>query len=604
MKQRKVLLGCALSLSLITALASAPSTVMAQGDAYAAECTVEEDIKVELEESVYVAEAGEEGEEAEAETGTETESVAEESVEDTAEEETTGETEVEESKGENETESESEAETEEESEKRMLDVIYVGGEAASDENTGAAAETPVATLAEALNWVNEGGTIVLTGDVDGSEITKSITLQSEGGVITSSSVYVSSAYIVVTNGVFANGVVFSGNGSNSVTFSGAMDGNYNSISGFATITVDASVLRTSNPNSPDIFLSCSNLNLNGGSVISGAFSTGSLCCSGQNQIINLGNIFMDSLSVDGELIVTISGKFGDNMEAGITVLTVANGISADTLANITLNSLNSRNGLFILKLDGNSLVTVAHEHILVLVDEVKPTCTEDGVAAYYTCSDCGAMYNDANGEYPIGMIYPIEKLGHEWADTLSYDETGHWYGCNHSCAEKMSFEEHVLNEKGVCKCGYEVFEVLEGKAETYTVGSEEGLRFRFAGSVEDFKALYVDGNLVDPADYKVESGSVIITLSKDFLKKLSVGDHTLTVEHTYGKTEVGFKVAEVKPGTGESENKGETGKKEESKKLDTAKTGDTVNLIMLLSMTVFFGLTALVAGVEFLRKRR
>ena len=94
MKQRKVLLGCALSLSLITALASAPSTVMAQGDEYAAECTVEEDIKVELEESVYVAEAGEEGEEAEAETGTETESVAEESVEDTAEEETTGETEV------------------------------------------------------------------------------------------------------------------------------------------------------------------------------------------------------------------------------------------------------------------------------------------------------------------------------------------------------------------------------------------------------------------------------------------------------------------------------------------------------------------------------
>ena len=383
-----------------------------------------------------------------------------------------------------------------------------------------------------------------------------------------------------------------------------MDGNYNSISGFATITVDASVLRTSNPNSPDIFLSCSNLNLNGGSVISGAFSTGSFCCSGQNQIINLGNIFVDSLSVDGELIVTISGKFGDDMEAGITVLTVANGISEDTFSNIELGGLNTRGGMYYLELDGNSIVTALHEHVMVYVDEVKPTCTEAGTEAYYVCSECDCLYGDEEGLYPISMPIPIEKLGHEWADTFSYDETGHWYGCEHGCGEKMSFEEHTLNEKGVCKCGYEVFEVLEGKAETYTVGSEEGLRFRFAGSVEDFKALYVDGNLVDPADYKVESGSVIITLSKDFLKKLSVGDHTLTVEHTYGKTEVGFKVAEVKPGTGESENKGETGKKEESKKLDTAKTGDTVNLIMLLSMTVFFGLTALVAGVEFLRKRR
>ena len=42
---------------------------------------------------------------------------------------------------------------------------------------------------------------------------------------------------------------------------------------------------------------------------------------------------------------------------------------------------------------------------------------------------------------------------------------------------------------------------------------------------------------VDPSYYKVESGSTVLTVLSAFLDKLSVGDHTATLNYTYGSVD-------------------------------------------------------------------
>lgn len=496
MKRKKILLGCALSLSLSLAWTSMPAAVMAQNrmvsDAEYSE--------------------GMEGEE-------DSEGTYEASKED--------------------------------GEKQNIDIIYVGGEAASDANTGATAESPVASLSEAVKWVNDHGKIMVIGDIEETEdvvFTKSLELELDEVAFKVPGIHVEGEYIIVSGRSNEMETEIIGNGANNAEFTGRVE-QLISVREFETVTLNQSAIYSADAkrytNEP--LISCKNLNYNGNCFINGYIDVNNFFVGeGSSIIYSVGDINVDSLSVEGELLLGILGKIGENMEEGIVVMSVADGVSEETMSRIGLAEVNSINNKFILVLEnGKDIVTAAHTHTLSLVEGKDSTCTEDGTEAYYTCPECGGMYMDEEASRPIDEVVVLEKLGHEWSDTLSYDETGHWYGCNHGCDEKMSFEEHKLDDKGECDCGYVVFEVLEGEGSSYTIGSEEGLKFRFNASVEDFKELYVDGNRVDPSDYKVESGSVVIVLSSGFLDNLSVGDHTLTVEHTYGTTEAGFKVTET-----------------------------------------------------------
>mgnify|MGYP003289775087 CR=1 FL=1 len=91
-----------------------------------------------------------------------------------------------------------------------------------------------------------------------------------------------------------------------------------------------------------------------------------------------------------------------------------------------------------------------------------PTCTEIGWDAYVTCTRC---------DY---STY-VEKaaLDHEFAETLSYDENGHWYACTRTgCTEKKDAENHAWDH--ACDtdcndgCGY-----TRTITHSYTVASKE-----------------------------------------------------------------------------------------------------------------------------------
>ena len=93
-----------------------------------------------------------------------------------------------------------------------------------------------------------------------------------------------------------------------------------------------------------------------------------------------------------------------------------------------------------------------------------------------------------------------------------------------------------------------VYEVTEGANQKYTITKNNEAKFKINADFRLFDAgkVYVDNELVDPKNYTAESGSTIITLKKEFVDTLSVGEHTLKVVFNDGGEAITtFNVAKV-----------------------------------------------------------
>ena len=110
-----------------------------------------------------------------------------------------------------------------------------------------------------------------------------------------------------------------------------------------------------------------------------------------------------------------------------------------------------------------------------------------------------------------------------------------------------------------------IYTVSEGQDSTWKQGSTSGLEFRIVqeGVIDDAyeffekagKVVTLDGEAVDPENYTYEKGSLIITLKPEYLKTLSTGSHTLTVNFQYDETvnlKFTIESASAVPATGES----------------------------------------------------
>ena len=86
------------------------------------------------------------------------------------------------------------------------------------------------------------------------------------------------------------------------------------------------------------------------------------------------------------------------------------------------------------------------------------------------------------------------------------------------------------------------YKVIEGANGTWKQNSDGTLTFRANGEFSKFTGVKVDGQLVDAKNYTAVSGSTIVTLSADYLKTLSTGNHTLTVLFNDGDCSTNFTV--------------------------------------------------------------
>ena len=97
-----------------------------------------------------------------------------------------------------------------------------------------------------------------------------------------------------------------------------------------------------------------------------------------------------------------------------------------------------------------------------------------------------------------------------------------------------------------------VYKIIEGANGTWTQNSDGTLTVRANGEFSKFTGVKVDGKIVDRNNYTAKSGSTIVTLSKDYLATLSVGNHSLTVVFNDGECSTNFTVKAVgdnNPGT-------------------------------------------------------
>ncbi len=76
--------------------------------------------------------------------------------------------------------------------------------------------------------------------------------------------------------------------------------------------------------------------------------------------------------------------------------------------------------------------------------------------------------------------------------------------------------------------------VLDVTDKAYLIGSGSNAVIKCTGELKDFVSVAVDGQLVDPSCYILAEGSTVLTFLSFYLDTLSVGDHVVTLNYTYG----------------------------------------------------------------------
>ena len=100
--------------------------------------------------------------------------------------------------------------------------------------------------------------------------------------------------------------------------------------------------------------------------------------------------------------------------------------------------------------------------------------------------------------------------------------------------ERKVYNHAVTEEEFISK--FTTYIALEGKNQKYILGSD-GLSFRFDAPYSVFSdsgKVFIDDKEI--TNYTSKEGSTIISLSGEYLDKLSLGEHTLSIEYSDGRT--------------------------------------------------------------------
>ena len=141
------------------------------------------------------------------------------------------------------------------------------------------------------------------------------------------------------------------------------------------------------------------------------------------------------------------------------------------------------------------------------------------------------------------------------------------------------------------------YKVIEGAEQTYTIKEDTEARFRIDADYSLFNnKVYVDNVLVDSSNYTSKSGSTIITLKKEFVDTLSVGEHTLKVVfNDGGEAETTFTIEKKAENNNNNENNTPSKPEDKEEMKDNGsnpKTGDNIMLYVEIASMSIIGLVA------------
>ena len=172
-------------------------------------------------------------------------------------------------------------------------------------------------------------------------------------------------------------------------------------------------------------------------------------------------------------------------------------------------------------------VTIQNEH-----SGGTATCKDKAI-----CEVCGESY----GKLDPNNHANLKHIDAKAATKTSEGNIEYWYcdGCNKYYKDAKATQEITKAQTVTAKLPPKI---TAGDGATVTQGEKKELSFTSDASFADFLRVELDGTALDEKNYTKREGSTIITLNRDFVATLSVGEHTLAIVSKSGTATAKFTV--------------------------------------------------------------
>ena len=172
-------------------------------------------------------------------------------------------------------------------------------------------------------------------------------------------------------------------------------------------------------------------------------------------------------------------------------------------------------------------VTIQNEH-----SGGTATCKDKAI-----CEVCGESY----GKLDPNNHANLKHIDAKAATKTSEGNIEYWYcdGCNKYYKDAKATQEITKAQTVTAKLPPKI---TAGDGATVTQGEKKELSFTSDASFADFLRVELDGTALDEKNYTKKEGSTIITLNRDFVATLSVGEHTLAIVSQSGTATAKFTV--------------------------------------------------------------
>ena len=172
-------------------------------------------------------------------------------------------------------------------------------------------------------------------------------------------------------------------------------------------------------------------------------------------------------------------------------------------------------------------VTIQNEH-----SGGTATCKNKAI-----CEVCGESY----GKLDPNNHASLKHIDAKAATKTSEGNIEYWYcdGCNKYYKDAKATQEITKAQTVTAKLPPKI---TAGDGATVTQGEKKELSFTSDASFADFLRVELDGTTLDEKNYTKKEGSTIITLNRDFVATLSVGEHTLAIVSQSGTATAKFTV--------------------------------------------------------------
>ena len=162
----------------------------------------------------------------------------------------------------------------------------------------------------------------------------------------------------------------------------------------------------------------------------------------------------------------------------------------------------------------------------------KATCKAQAV-----CEICKAGYGNPDQNNHTDLKHVDAKA----ATAAEEGNIAYWYcdGCKKYFSDAAATKEITKAATVTAKLPPKI---TAGDGAAVTQGEKKELTFTSDASFADFLRVELDGTALEEKNYTKREGSTIITLNRDFVAALSVGEHTLAIVSQHGTATAKFTV--------------------------------------------------------------